>query len=201
MAPRAAWVAAVADRHARPERTEGGRIVDACVAVTGHQREHAMRLLRGGKAGCDRQGQRRGRLDDGGEARGVERAVGGVGPGPRQAAAAAGAGGGDRAARTSTAGARGTHQRAGDARDHDRPGAAGGAGPCRRQEAPAHAPIGGGAAERGRNGGPGGRCGTACTDGADAAGIPGGATHGWAAGRRAPDGEAEAAGKAVAKAP
>ena len=55
-------VAAVADRYARSGRTERGRILDEFVAVTGHHRKHAMRLLRGGKVARDRQGQRRGRI-------------------------------------------------------------------------------------------------------------------------------------------
>lgn len=37
---------------------------DELVAVTGHHRKHAMRLLRGGKAAGNRQGQRRGRVYD-----------------------------------------------------------------------------------------------------------------------------------------
>jgi hypothetical protein len=59
MATRNELVAAVADRYARSDRTERGRILDEFVAVTGHHRKHAMRLLRGGKAGRGRQGQRR----------------------------------------------------------------------------------------------------------------------------------------------
>src|ERR671913_163211 len=64
MATRNELVAAVAERHARSDRTERGRILDEFVAVTGHHRKHAMRLLRGGKAGIDRQGQQRRRVYD-----------------------------------------------------------------------------------------------------------------------------------------
>ena len=64
MATRDELVAAVADRYARSDRSERGRILDEFVAVTGHHRKHAMRLLRGGKAAGDRQGQRRGRVYD-----------------------------------------------------------------------------------------------------------------------------------------
>ena len=44
-------VAAVAERYARSSRLERGRMLDEFVAVTGHHRKHAMRLLRGGEAG------------------------------------------------------------------------------------------------------------------------------------------------------
>ena len=64
MATRDELVAAVVDRYARSGRTERGRILDEFVAVTGHHRKHAMRLLRGGKAAHDRRGQRRGRVYD-----------------------------------------------------------------------------------------------------------------------------------------
>ena len=64
MATRDELVAAVVDRYARSDRTERGRILDEFVAVTGHHRKHAMRLLRGGKAARDRRGQRRGRVYD-----------------------------------------------------------------------------------------------------------------------------------------
>lgn len=64
MATRDELVAAVVNRYARSDRTERGRILDEFVAVTGHHRKHAMRLLRGGKAARDRQGQRRGRIYD-----------------------------------------------------------------------------------------------------------------------------------------
>src|ERR671933_583525 len=60
MATRNELVAAVAERYARSDRVERGRILDEFVAVTGHHRKHAMRLLRhggGGPAG------RRGRRD------------------------------------------------------------------------------------------------------------------------------------------
>ena len=53
-------VAAVAERYARSNRLERGRILDEFVAVTGHHRKHAMRLLRGGGAGP---AERRGRRD------------------------------------------------------------------------------------------------------------------------------------------
>src|SRR3954447_12644960 len=64
MATRDDLVAAVVNRYARSDRTERGRILGEFVAVTGHHRKHAMRLLRGGKAAGDRQGQRRGRISD-----------------------------------------------------------------------------------------------------------------------------------------
>jgi hypothetical protein len=51
MATRNELVAAVAERYARSTRTERGRILDEFVAVTGHHRKHAMRLLRGGTPG------------------------------------------------------------------------------------------------------------------------------------------------------
>src|SRR3954452_6784001 len=56
MAARDELVAAVADRHARGDRGERGRILAEFVAVTGYHRKHAMRLLRGAKTGVDRQG-------------------------------------------------------------------------------------------------------------------------------------------------
>ena len=59
MATRDELVAAVAKRYARSSRIERGRILDEFVAVTGHHRKHAMRLLRSGKAERGRQGQRR----------------------------------------------------------------------------------------------------------------------------------------------
>ena len=49
MAARDELVAAVADRYARGDRGEGGRILDEFAAVTGHHRKHAMRLLRAGQ--------------------------------------------------------------------------------------------------------------------------------------------------------
>ena len=64
MATRDELVAAVVERYARSDRTERGRILDEFVAVTGHHRKHAMRLLRGSKAAGDRQGQRQGRIYD-----------------------------------------------------------------------------------------------------------------------------------------
>ena len=60
MATRNELVAAVAERYARSNRLERGRILDEFVAVTGHHRKHAMRLLRGGGAGP---AERRGRRD------------------------------------------------------------------------------------------------------------------------------------------
>ncbi|HEX8758550.1 MAG TPA: ISNCY family transposase, partial [Pseudonocardiaceae bacterium] len=60
MATRNESVAAVAERYARSSRLERGRILDEFVAVTGHHRKHAMRLLRGGGAGP---AERRGRRD------------------------------------------------------------------------------------------------------------------------------------------
>ena len=56
-------VAAVAERYARSGRSERGRILDEFVAVTGHHRKHAMRLLRGGDGSAERKA-RRGRVYD-----------------------------------------------------------------------------------------------------------------------------------------
>src|SRR3954449_9988308 len=60
MAARDELVAAVADRYARGDRDERGRILDEFAAVTGYHRKHAMRLLRAGQVNriC---GQRPGR--------------------------------------------------------------------------------------------------------------------------------------------
>ena len=60
MATRNELVAAVAERYARSSRLERGRILDEFVAVTGHHRKQAMRLLRGSGAGP---AARRGRRD------------------------------------------------------------------------------------------------------------------------------------------
>ena len=49
MAARDELVAAVADRYARGDRGERGRILDEFAAVTGYHRKHAMRLLRAGQ--------------------------------------------------------------------------------------------------------------------------------------------------------
>ena len=64
MATRDELVAAVVERYRRSDRTERGRILDEFVAVTGHHRKHAMRLLRGRTAGGARQGQQRRRVYD-----------------------------------------------------------------------------------------------------------------------------------------
>jgi hypothetical protein len=64
MATRDELVAAVAERYARSDREERSRILDEFVAVTGHHRKHAMRLLRGGGSREDRQGRRRIRVYD-----------------------------------------------------------------------------------------------------------------------------------------
>ena len=63
MATRDELVAAVAERYARSGRSERGRILDEFVAVTGHHRKHAMRLLRGGDGSAERKA-RRGRVYD-----------------------------------------------------------------------------------------------------------------------------------------
>jgi hypothetical protein len=47
MTARDELVVAVADRYARGDRGERGRVVDEFAAVTGYHRKHAMRLLRG----------------------------------------------------------------------------------------------------------------------------------------------------------
>src|SRR4051795_940070 len=60
MAARDELVAAVADRYARGDRDERGRILDEFVAVTGYHRKHAMRLLRAGQVNR-RSGPRPGR--------------------------------------------------------------------------------------------------------------------------------------------
>ena len=49
MVARDELVAAVADRYARGDRGERGRILDEFAAVTGYHRKHAMRLLRAGQ--------------------------------------------------------------------------------------------------------------------------------------------------------
>jgi len=60
MATRDELVAAVAKRYAQSSRPERARILDEFVAVTGHHRKHAMRLLRGAAAGSAQpRGQRR----------------------------------------------------------------------------------------------------------------------------------------------
>ena len=64
VATRDELVAAVAERYARSNRPERGRILDEFVAVTGHHRKHAMRLLRGGGAGAAGRPRRRGRVYD-----------------------------------------------------------------------------------------------------------------------------------------
>jgi hypothetical protein len=65
MATRDELVAVVAERYARSNRAERGRILDEFVAVTGHHRKHAMRLLRrGGTAKDDRKERRRRRVYD-----------------------------------------------------------------------------------------------------------------------------------------
>ena len=51
MATRDEVVAAVVERYARSSRLERGRILDEFVALTGHHRKHAMRLLRIGGVG------------------------------------------------------------------------------------------------------------------------------------------------------
>ena len=60
MAARDELVAAVADRYARGNRGERGRILDEFAAVTGYHRRHAMRLLRAGQVNR-RSGPRPGR--------------------------------------------------------------------------------------------------------------------------------------------
>ena len=49
MAARDELVAAVADRYARGDRGERGRILDEFAAITGYHRKNAMRLLRVGQ--------------------------------------------------------------------------------------------------------------------------------------------------------
>ncbi len=60
MAARDELVAAVAERYARGDRGERGRILDEFAAVTGYHRKHAMRLLRAGQVNR-RRGPRPGR--------------------------------------------------------------------------------------------------------------------------------------------
>jgi hypothetical protein len=60
MATRDELVAAIAERYARADRAERGRILDEFVAVTGFHRKHAARLLGGGQRGR-RAGPRPGR--------------------------------------------------------------------------------------------------------------------------------------------
>jgi len=65
MATRDELVAAVAERYARSDRAERGRILDEFVAVTGHHRKHAMRLVRrGGGRDDDGSGRHRRRVYD-----------------------------------------------------------------------------------------------------------------------------------------
>jgi hypothetical protein len=49
MATRDELVVAIAERYARGDRLERGRILDEFAAVTGFHRKHAMRVLRAGK--------------------------------------------------------------------------------------------------------------------------------------------------------
>jgi len=59
MATRDEVVAAVVERYARSSRLERGRILDEFVALTGHHRKHAMRLLRSsGPAAAERRVRR-----------------------------------------------------------------------------------------------------------------------------------------------
>ena len=60
MAARDELVAAVADRYARGDRGERGRILDEFAAVTGYHRKHTARLLRAGQVNR-RHGPRPGR--------------------------------------------------------------------------------------------------------------------------------------------
>ena len=64
MATRDEVVAAVVERYARSSRLERGRILDELVALTGHHRKHAMRLLRAGGAGRPERRVRRDRVYD-----------------------------------------------------------------------------------------------------------------------------------------
>jgi hypothetical protein len=59
MATRDEVVAAVVERYALSSRLERGRILDEFVALTGHHRKHAMRLLRSsGPAAAERRVRR-----------------------------------------------------------------------------------------------------------------------------------------------
>jgi hypothetical protein len=62
MTARDELVAAVADRYARGDRGERGRVLVEFAAVTGYHRKHAMRLLRVGQVNR-RCGPRPGRQD------------------------------------------------------------------------------------------------------------------------------------------
>jgi hypothetical protein len=64
MATRDEVVAAVVKRYARSSRLERGRILDEFVALKGHHRKHAMRLLRAGGAGRTERRARRARVYD-----------------------------------------------------------------------------------------------------------------------------------------
>lgn len=57
-------VLALAERYARSDRGERSRILDEFVAVAGHHRKHAMRLLRSGGRLGDRRERRRSRVYD-----------------------------------------------------------------------------------------------------------------------------------------
>ena len=104
-------VAAVADRYARGDRGERGRILDEFAAVTGYHRKHTMRLLRAGQVNR-RCGPRPGRRIYDEAVREALIVVWRDPTGSAQTAAAAGAdpGRGDGAARPSPAGAGGAHQ-------------------------------------------------------------------------------------------
>jgi hypothetical protein len=64
MTTRNELVVAVADRYARSDRLERSRILDEFVAVTGHHRKHAMRLLRGSDRQTNQPAQQRSRVYD-----------------------------------------------------------------------------------------------------------------------------------------
>src|SRR3954447_12626483 len=64
MTTRNELVVAVADRDARSDRLERGRILDEFVAVTGQHRKYAMRLLRGSDRRTNQPAPQRSRVYD-----------------------------------------------------------------------------------------------------------------------------------------
>src|SRR5947207_2419480 len=126
MAARDELVAAVADRYARGDRGERGRILDEFAAVTGYHRKHAMRLLRSGQVNR-RRGPRPGRriYDDAArEALIVVWEASDPDLWQTAAAAVADPGRGHGAARPCPASTRGARQITGDERGDDRSGIA-----------------------------------------------------------------------------
>src|SRR5690348_6930990 len=115
MVARDELVAAVADRYARGDRDERGRILDEFAAVTGYHRKHAMRLLRAAGEPAKWSAARPPDLRSG-CSRGADPGLGGIRPDLRQTAAAAATdpGRGHGAARPCSPGTGGACQITGD---------------------------------------------------------------------------------------